>query len=152
MNDDSLLLVDPASGAQARVLPRRGFNCFRFQVPLAGSPLDVLWAAADFVSGDARASSSGIPILFPFPGRLAGTSFTFEGRRFELEPGDPLGNAIHGFVLNRAWRVLDHGPAHATGQFTASRDAPELLQHWPADFRSRRSTDSRVSSFPCIRK
>ena len=98
-------------------------------------PIDLLWSAADFASGRERASGSGIPILFPFPGRIAGTTFHWEGREYSIPPGDGRGNAIHGFVLDRSWRVLEQAANKLTGQFQASRDDPELLRCWPADFR-----------------
>ena len=61
-----------------------------------------------FEAGDKRPSSSGIPLLFPFPGRIGGATFQFEGRDYRLEPGDAFGNAIHGFVFDRPWRVIEH--------------------------------------------
>ena len=61
----------------------------------------MLWAAADFAAGG-RPSSSGIPLMFPFAGRIRGTSFHFDGKQYALEAGDGLGNAIHGFVIEPA--------------------------------------------------
>ncbi|MBI2824394.1 MAG: aldose 1-epimerase [Planctomycetia bacterium] len=132
---ETITLRDATTGATARILPGRGFNCYNFQPLLDGEPVEVLWAAADFVTGQAKASHSGIPVLFPFPGRLRGTSFTFRGRSFPLEAGDGQGNAIHGFVIDRPWRVVDTTETRVVGEFHASIDAPELLNHWPGDFR-----------------
>ncbi|MCE9546663.1 MAG: aldose 1-epimerase, partial [Planctomycetia bacterium] len=134
MNDDLITLTAFGGDTIAQVLPRRGFNCISLRVLDEGTELEALWTAPDFVSGQARPASSGIPILFPFPGRLGGTSFEFEGRRYELEAGDALGNAIHGFVLNRPWPLIERSDSHVVGRFVASKDAPEVLSHWPADF------------------
>jgi aldose 1-epimerase len=46
-----------------------------------------------------------------------------------------MGNAIHGFVMRRPWRVTEHSGQHITGEFHAWRDDPSLKARWPADFR-----------------
>jgi aldose 1-epimerase len=136
---EAITLLDDKSGARARILPELGFNCYSFEPVLAGQPCEVLWAAEDFVSGAQKPSRSGIPILFPFAGRIRGTSFRFEGETYQLSPGDDFGNAIHGFVFTRPWRVVDRRSQQATAEFQASRDDASLLEHWPADFRIRAS-------------
>lgn len=96
----------------------------------------MLWSAPDFGSPGSRPSRSGIPLLFPFAGRLRGQSYTFKGRTYHVTSA-PLnnGNAIHGFVLNRPWRVVEQTTERAIGEFQASVDEPALLEEWPADFR-----------------
>jgi len=135
MSIECISLSDPNSGATARVLAGFGFNCFEFQVPHAGRAIDVLWAADGFEHGGERPSGSGIPLLFPFPGRIAGKTLHWGGREFPLIGDDGLGNAIHGYVLNRPWRVIEATEKYVVGQFQASIDDPQLLDHWPADFR-----------------
>jgi len=95
----------------------------------------VIWSAADFTGGTGRPSGSGIPILFPFPGRVTGTPVAWEGRQYTLKEGDGCGNAIHGFVHERPWRVVEQSADRVTGRFQASIDDPQLLDAWPADFR-----------------
>lgn len=126
---------DAQSGAVASLLPGQGFNCFRFEVPTARGPLDLLWAEPGVEEGNRRASASGIPLLFPFPGRLQGTTLHWAGRDYALTAGDGRGNAIHGFAHELAWRVIDQQPHRITGEFQADVDCPELLKHWPGDFR-----------------
>ena len=120
-----------------------GFNCFSWRPVLNDGPREMLWADPDFAAGDKRPSSGGIPLLFPFPGRIGGAKYQFNGREYQLEPGDAFGNAIHGFVFNRPWRVVEHGDAHVVGEFQASVDDPTILEHWPADFRIRVSYEVR---------
>ncbi|MDP9470620.1 MAG: aldose 1-epimerase, partial [Chloroflexota bacterium] len=72
----SILLHDEASGSTASILPSLGFNCYNFQAVVTEDPVQVLWAAPDFGEPGSRPSRSGIPILFPFGGRLRGQSFT----------------------------------------------------------------------------
>ena len=135
MAREIITLTDPDTGATARVLPSAGCNCFQFQVLTSSGGVDVLWSEPGFEEGDKRASGSGIPLLFPFPGRIQGTTLRWDGRDYPLEPGDGLGNAIHGFVHERAWRVLELETSRLVAEFQASRDDPQLLSRWPADFR-----------------
>ncbi len=130
-----ITLTDPDAGTRATISPALGFNCFEFQVPYQGRLLNVLWAEEGFRDGKKRPSGSGIPILFPFPGRILGTSFAYEGREYPLVAGDGRGNAIHGFVLDRPWRVVEESSSHVTGEFHAARDDRSLIDRWPADFR-----------------
>jgi aldose 1-epimerase len=128
-------ITDPASGAEARVLVSLGFNCFRWRPVLNDGPREMLWADTGFESGDKRPSGSGIPLLFPFPGRIGSAAFTFEGRDYQLEPGDAFGNAIHGFVFSRPWRIREQSDARVVGEFQASVDDASVLERWPSDFR-----------------
>ena len=132
---ETIHLTDTATGAEADILARYGFNCYRFRVPVAGRPLDVVWSEPGFETGQKRASGSGIPLLFPYAGRIRGRTLSWQGRQWPLEGEDGRGNAIHGYVLNRPWRVLEQSASRAVGQFQASVDDPRLLDMWPADFR-----------------
>src|SRR4051794_39063988 len=127
-------IVDSTSGARARVLVSLGFNCFSWQPLLSDGPREMLWADPGFDSGDKRPSSGGIPLLFPFPGRIAGARYTFAERDYQLEPGDAFGNAIHGFVSNRPWRIVAQTDSKLVGEFQASVDDPSILNQWPSDF------------------
>jgi aldose 1-epimerase len=135
MSAEVLELNDAASGARALIFPDRGFNCASCTVQDRDEAVELLWKADGFETGAARPTSSGIPILFPFAGRLAGTSFEFQGRSYELSPGDPLGNAIHGFACFRPWRVIEQASDRVVGEFRAADFGSEILAHWPADFR-----------------
>jgi aldose 1-epimerase len=135
MADELVTLRDATSGCSAAIAPQLGFNCFRFTVQHEGQPVEVLYAHPEFAAGAQRPSGSGIPILFPFPGRIPGMHFKWEGKQYALEAGDPLGNAIHGFVLRRPWRVIEKSESRVTGEFHAWKDDPSLKERWPADFR-----------------
>ena len=128
-------ITDAVSGSCAKILPGVGFNCYSFSVPTPSGPFETLWSAADLTDGTARPTGSGIPLMFPFAGRIRGTSFRFREKDYELEAGDGQGNAIHGFVFNRPWRVTEQAPDRVVGQFQASLDDASLLARWPADFR-----------------
>jgi aldose 1-epimerase len=134
MSSEIATLVDQESGHQARVLVSQGFNCFSWTRSSAGRMDELLWSTPQFSTGTERASSSGIPILFPFPGRLRGTEFRWQGKEYRLEPGDAFGNAIHGFVHTRPWRVVEQQVDRVTAEIQASVDDPELASRWPGDF------------------
>jgi aldose 1-epimerase len=135
MSLEIVTISDPVHGSKAKILPGVGFNCYGFSVAGPSGPLDVLWAAPDFTDGTAKPTGSGIPLLFPFAGRIGGTTFSFQDKQYELEAGDGIGNAIHGFVFNRPWRVIAQTQDRVVGQFQASVDDDSLLARWPADFR-----------------
>jgi aldose 1-epimerase len=137
MTLECVVLRNLETNATARIAVGLGFNCFDFTVWRRGQPIQVLWSAPDFLAGTARPSSSGIPILFPFPGRIHGTVLRWQGQDFQLQAGDRLGNAIHGFVMSRAWRIVEQNQQRVVGEFHAGRDDPTLLAAWPADFRIR---------------
>ena len=93
-------------------------------------------AGPRFAEAPRGAGGSGVPILFPFPNRIRGGEFAFQGRTFELARNKGA-NAIHGFVLNRAWEVVEHrataDEAFLVGRFQLSKQAPEVSDHWPTD-------------------
>jgi aldose 1-epimerase len=130
-------ITDPATGADARILVSLGFNCFSWRPVLQEGSREMLWARPDFASGKESPSGSGIPLLFPFPGRIGKSRFMFGGREYLLEPGDRFGNAIHGFVYNRPWRAVEQSVNRVSGEFQASRDDRTMLSRWPSDFRIR---------------
>lgn len=132
---ETFTIGDPQSGSSASVLPGYGMNCFRFQVRRGDRLIDILWSERDFATGQQRPSGSGIPILFPFPGRIREAEFLWGEEQYALNANDGQGNAIHGFVLDRPWRMVQHSDRAVVGQFQASVDDPPLLDRWPADFR-----------------
>ncbi len=144
-----LTLVDPATGATARIAPAFGFNCFSYQPQLDGEPVELLWSLPEFATTGAKPMASGIPILFPFAGRLRGTTLDYAGRAYPLQIDPRLNFAIHGFVYNRPWRVIDQTPGGATGEFHASRDDPQLASLWPGDFRIRACYEVHRGGLTC---
>ena len=131
------VLEDAAGRSSARILADYGFNCYSFQCEVAGKQYELIDAAPRFADEPSRASGNGTPILFPFPNRIRGGRFIFNGQQFELPRNERGVNAIHGLVIDRPWRVTFVGPeghAELRGEFHLKRDAPELASLWPADF------------------
>jgi aldose 1-epimerase len=131
-----ITLKNARSGATARVLAEAGFNLYQLQVPVGSRTVDVLDAAADFAATGQTPSHSGIPLLFPFPNRIRGAKYNWAGREYVLAGihQDGQGNAIHGLVIDRPWRVIEREPDAVVGQFQLSVDAPDRRSVWPADF------------------
>ncbi|MCA9071433.1 MAG: aldose 1-epimerase [Planctomycetaceae bacterium] len=135
---EPIILRDTASGATAKIAPELGFNCFEYTVPIDDETVSVIDAAPDFLEGNQSPSGHGIPILFPYPNRIRGGKFTWDGKEYFLPPEKVSynkDNAIHGFCLDRPWQVSDQGENYAVGEFLLSREAPDRRELWPADFR-----------------
>lgn len=142
MSVQCVSLRDEETGTRADILVGFGLNCFRFQSQREGRPVEVIWSEEGFETGERRPSGSGIPILFPFPGRIRGTQFLWEGQAYSLPPDDGRGNAIHGFVHRRPWRIRDQSPQHLTAQFHARSDALNCVGSGRQIFSLRSPTES----------
>lgn len=130
-------ITDPETGSTAHILSELGFNCYQFRAMVDDQIIDVIDAHPEFQYGEQRPSSSGIPILFPFPNRIANARFQWEGVTYELPTDktyhDNNGNAIHGFCLDQPWRVIAQEETFAIAQFQLSIDGKHLLKYWPGD-------------------
>jgi aldose 1-epimerase len=131
-----IVLTNLRSGATAQILAEVGFNLFQLQLPVGSRTVDVFDAATDFAATGQSPNHNGIPLLFPFPNRIRGGRYTWQGREYVLDAvhQDGQGNAIHGLVIDRPWRVVHRDERAAHGQFQLSVDAPERRPLWPADF------------------
>jgi aldose 1-epimerase len=131
--------IRSVGGAKATICPGKGFNCIGLEFPVAGQQVQVLHAEAD-VLGDGSPTRSGMPVLFPFPNRIVGASFEWEGREISIpvtHPGDT--NAIHGLVCRADWSDWERTISQdaVTGRFQLSRDATDARLHWPGDLELR---------------
>jgi len=136
MNTSPLTVVLQAEGSPARaeILVGRGCACATAVLESPQGTRDVLWAPADYATPAGRPSAGGIPILCPYPGRLASTTMEFQGRSFSLPPGDQFGRPIHGLAHTRPWRILEQTGDSVRAEFRLSIDAPDAVASWPADF------------------
>jgi aldose 1-epimerase len=137
MDLDATLYLLEGPGCRAEVWPAIGFNCIRWQVERSGQVLELLYTDPELFH-NGRPTRSGIPVLFPFPNRIRGGRFRWDGKDYQLPVNDEAKkNANHGFALRHPWRVLGQGSdetgAWVTGAWQASKDAPEVLSLWPAD-------------------
>jgi aldose 1-epimerase len=131
-------LKNAKSGSSARIAVDHGFNCFQFLAHLPdGRCVDVLSASDGFPDSSLPATHYGNPLLFPFPNRIQGGRFSWDGAEYVMSPDqvlfDSTGNAIHGFCLDRPWRVVEQTDDSVTGAFQLSIDCPERRPLWPTD-------------------
>jgi len=137
------------SGTTAVIHTGYGFNCTSFSVATPDGPVEVIWSVPDF-GPDRPPMLSGIPVLFPFGGRLVGNTFRWRGTEYTITDGIIEGGAaIHGLVLNRPWRILEQIGDRVVGEFQASIDDPTLLDQWPADFRITMAYEVGATALTC---
>ena len=124
------LITLEAQSERAVIVPAAGCQCLSYRI----GALEVIAGPASPDVWRDHPHRGGIPILFPWPGRVAGARFTFEGREYRLPVNDPAhGNAIHGFASERAFRVTRRGPYFVTALLDSS-DYSDLDAIWPWPF------------------
>lgn len=129
-------LADAEAGTAAKIACDLGFNCYSFTKKLPGGPGEYLYSSPEFLATGRGAFGNGIPILFPFPNRIKGGVFTFEGRQIAVPKNEGGRNAIHGLVAEKPWQLLatdTSAAAQATGRIDTAA-LPELLAAWPLPF------------------
>jgi aldose 1-epimerase len=126
-----VVLRDQASGAEAEVVAEVGSNLHRFRARVGGKHVEVLASAPDLATLRERSTRFGSAPLFPYPGRVEHGRFTFEGREITL-PTVADGNAIHGVVRARPWRVVEQSTSSVTTEFdSAAAGVPASEWPWP---------------------
>lgn len=131
----AVTIAAPDGVTRATFVPSLGFTCIEFRTQIGDQAVSVLDSEPDVLSGQCRPGRSGIPILFPFPNRIRDGRFEYRGKNYQVPPPPWFPQTIHGFCLDRPWRVIEQTPYSLTGEFLLSRDAPERHAQWPADAR-----------------
>ena len=100
--------------AVAEIAPELGNNCFAFRVAAAGVGSDagqwlhLIDAPPDLTTLQRQPDIYGIPILFPFPNRIRGGTWHFEGETCHFDKPADSPTSIHGLLLNRPYRLVSH--------------------------------------------
>jgi aldose 1-epimerase len=128
-------LRDGHSGAYARIWPAFGNNCVEARLPAPGDGLvEALLAPESLAEVREQPSWWGVPLLFPWPGRIPGGRYRFDGREYQLPELNRAGAAIHGFVKTRPWMVevfeAWESAAFLRASFS-SDEHPETLEGFP---------------------
>lgn len=132
LGEPALLLRDGVAGSEAMVAPGCGANCVALTITHDGRRLAVLETPPTPEDLKTRRFRGGIPVLFPFPGRVRDARYTFEGKEYHMPRTDRGGvHHIHGVVNGTAWRVGAHG-ATDKGAFATcvigTADLPEDMR------------------------
>lgn len=145
-------LRDGVTGAVAHVWPGAGNVCLSALLPVlaAGEGAGAVGASTSGAAGEGTAlveaifappslaemreqpSHWGVPLLFPFPSRMAGGRYTWEGqqRRFEREG--------HGFAMVLPWKVVSMEADDTSARVTSALDSVDhtnLRESYPFDYR-----------------
>jgi aldose 1-epimerase len=127
------VLRDAESATEVRVAPELGNTCIGYRL----GDWHVLDEPANENELRERASSYGIPILFPWPNRVRNSSFSFKGRQYHLPPSHGMPHANHGLVRERPWRTTRCAASHDLALVESqihSGDFPELVEQYPSEF------------------
>jgi galactose mutarotase-like enzyme len=121
------LLLKTRDGAEARILPARGGLLTDLALQVRGRRVDVLWTPDDLAEDGSGWPGGGMPVCFPFAGRVF-----HEGRPFVYELGGQVRNMpLHGFAYALPWEVVAEEPQAATLRVSAGDRTAELF---PFDF------------------
>jgi len=146
-----LRIQDSETAAWGRVLPGLGFNCFELTLQAGSEEIPVLWRPEGFEKGIGSSYLGGVPVLFPFPGRIGHGRFRFLGREYRLPAVDGFGNALHGQVVGKPWQVTTCTEHRAEARFRASEglDSRILPGLWPSDYEVSVGYDIRGGVLTC---
>ena len=136
---ETYVLQDNATKAEARIATSLGNNCYSFGVPVNDGWIDLIDPPPNLEMLKDEPTRYGNPILFPFPNRICGGKFTFEGKEyiFDKAPGTP--NSIHGLLLNQPYQIEAVNTADSASIVCRldSRKFPEIMRQYPLPFEIR---------------
>ena len=132
--------------AVAEIAPGLGNNCYAFRVADArlgsggGNWLEHIDGPPDLRTLQEQPDTYGVPILFPFPNRIRGGAWRFEGETYQFDKPPESPTSIHGLLLNRPYqaesRVTDESGAALVSTLD-SRDFPDIGRQYPFPFKIR---------------
>ena len=118
-----------AQSERAVLVPEAGCQCLSYRV----GTLEVIAGPSDPSAWRAHPHRGGIPILFPWPGRVAGAQFAYRGAKYQLPVNESHGHSMHGFACERSFKVLRHGPHFMTAMLDSADDS-SIAKIWPWPF------------------
>jgi len=118
---------------RAVIVPEAGCHCFGYRA----DGLEIVAGPPDLETWRAHPFRSGIPLLFPWPGRIAKGKFTYGGREIQLPLNETAhGHAIHGLTWNCAFAISAQSSEHLSREFDSASNA-QLSEIWPFPFKIR---------------
>jgi aldose 1-epimerase len=93
---------------QTLVINPLGGGIMEYYTGQGDDRIDIIYG---YNQGENKVGSMG-DVLFPFPGRVENSKYTFEGQEYELKNVKLKdGHAIHGFVKTQEWQIEKQDPA-----------------------------------------
>lgn len=104
-----VILREEASATEVAVLPDYGASLHAFRIPgREGAIFNVIDNYADRAELEKEmAWSFKSPKLSPFPCRIAGGKYLFEGQKYQFSHLFAGGTAIHGLLYNKAFTIIE---------------------------------------------
>jgi aldose 1-epimerase len=105
---DLLQITDLTSGIQVRILPEAGAMLHEFSIPLGNRRIQVIKSydnQTDLKKNQLLSYKSAK--LSPFVCRIAAGKYKWEGKTYEFPGKFTDGNAIHGILADKPFRVLE---------------------------------------------
>lgn len=138
-NEPVLRLYDDEAGSEAMIAPGLGANCVAWAIQHEGQRLEVLETPPSPEGLRTKKFKAGIPVLWPFPGRVREARYSFESHEYHLPRTDKSGvHHIHGLVSDAMWRVVEQGAqaegAHLALTVSAADLSQEKRDGYPFDF------------------
>ena len=124
--------------AAAEIVPELGNNCYTFKVADGDRWMDVIESPPDLATLKERPTAYGNPILFPFPNRIRGGTFTFEGETYQFDKPPESPTSIHGLLLNQPYQVESPIAGKDGAMLVCSldvRDFPDIGRQYPFPFK-----------------
>ena len=124
--------------AAASIVPELGNNCYTFKVADGDRWMDVIESPPDLATLKERPTAYGNPILFPFPNRIRGGTFTFEGETYQFDKPPESPTSIHGLLLNQPYQVERRSAGRDGALLICSldtRDFPDIGRQYPFPFK-----------------
>lgn len=137
--DEEVVVLQGPVGERATIHPGMGANLIELALPPAPGEeaVPVIAGPADAGALAKAPTRYGAPVLFPFPSRIAGGRFSYQGRSYQLDVYPEDGNARHGFVVKRPFSVDRQGADSSGSWVTLSLDGdiPDIQRQFPFPFR-----------------
>ena len=100
--------------------------------------MDVIELLPDLATLKERPTAYGNPILFPFPNRIRGGTFSFEGETYQFDKPPESPTSIHGLLLNQLYQVESCTAGRDGAILVCSLDThdfPDIARQYPFPFK-----------------
>ncbi len=97
--------IELKRGNQRLVINQVGGGLISYQVEKDGETKDMI---VSYESCPEEKVGMMGDVLFPFPGRVKNSEYSFEGKEYKISGTKEIdGNALHGFVTDKEWKVVE---------------------------------------------